>query len=175
MMKRDLAKSKGVRRLVLPRWAVPFVWAAIVLVIHVLAPWAIAKLGPRVGWTGAAPGGWNLIGLIPVAIGLALYAWCLAWHFRSYASSVDIGVTPPHLVVAGPYKYSRNPMYSSALLAWFGWVIYYGSPAMLIALGLLGSAFAFRVIPSEERQLQGAFGDEYLEYMRSVHRWIGRA
>jgi protein-S-isoprenylcysteine O-methyltransferase Ste14 len=39
---------------------------------------------------------------------------------------------------------------------------------------LLWSVFAFRVIPFEERQLQAMFGDDYLEYKRSVPRWMGR-
>jgi protein-S-isoprenylcysteine O-methyltransferase Ste14 len=34
--------------------------------------------------------------------------------------------------------------------------------------------FAFRVIPYEERQLEALFGDNYLDYKRSVRRWIWR-
>jgi len=65
-------------------------------------------------------------------------------------------------------------MYLSGLFAWLGWMIFYGSPAIFVALVLLWSVFAFRVIPLEERQLQAMFGDDYLDYKRSVHRWIGR-
>ena len=65
-------------------------------------------------------------------------------------------------------------MYLSGLFAWLGWTIFYGSPAIFVALVLLWSVFAFRVIPLEERQLQAMFGDDYLDYKRSVHRWIGR-
>ena len=173
-MKLHPPKWKGPHKLILPRWATPLVWAVLVLVIQILLPWAIAKLGPHFGWSQVAPGKWNLAGLIAVAIGLALYAWCLAVHFMSYPASVRIGLSPPHLVVAGPYKFSRNPMYLSGLFAWLGWMIFYGSPAIFVALVLLWSVFAFRVIPLEERQLQAMFGDDYLDYKRSVHRWIGR-
>jgi protein-S-isoprenylcysteine O-methyltransferase Ste14 len=51
-------------------------------------------------------------------------------------------------------------------------MVFYGSPAVLIALVLLWSIFAFRVIPHEERQLKDLFGDDYLDYKRSVPRWI---
>lgn len=174
MMKPELPKRKGRHELILPRWAIPLVWAVIVLVIQILLPWAIARLGPGLGRSQLAPSWWNLSGLIAVAIGLALHAWCLAFHFRSYRASVRVGFTPPHLVTAGPYRFSRNPMYVSGLFVWFGWTVFYGSPAVFVALVLLWSIFAFRVIPQEERQLEALFGDDYLEYKRSVRRWIGR-
>jgi protein-S-isoprenylcysteine O-methyltransferase Ste14 len=111
------------------------------LVILVVLPWAVARLGPRYGWSQAVPATWNLIGLIAVAIGLVLYVWCLAFHFKSYRAAVRIGFSPPHLVVGGPYKYSRNPMYVSGLFAWLGWTVFYGSPAVLVGLVLLWSVF----------------------------------
>ncbi len=65
-------------------------------------------------------------------------------------------------------------MYVAGLFAWIGWTVFYGSPAVFIGLVLLWSLFTFRVIPNEERQLEALFGDEYLEYKKSVPRWIGR-
>ena len=173
-MKPEIVKHKGRRELSLPRLVIPFVWAVIVLVIQILLPWAIAKLGPRFGGSQRMPMWWNLSGLVVVATGLVLYAWCLVFHYRSYRTSVRVGFSPPHLVVAGPYRVSRNPMYVSGLFVWFGWTIFYGSPAVFAALLLLWSVFAFRVIPYEERQLEVLFGDDYLEYKRSVGRWMGR-
>jgi protein-S-isoprenylcysteine O-methyltransferase Ste14 len=143
--------------------------------ILVVAPWALAKIGPRYGWAQAAPAAWNLIGLAGVAVGLALYVWCLVFHFKSYRAPVRVGFAPPHLVVDGPYQVSRNPMYAAGLLAWLGWALFYGSPAVLAGLLLLWSLFQFRVIPYEERQLEELFGDEYRDYTRSVPRWLGRA
>jgi protein-S-isoprenylcysteine O-methyltransferase Ste14 len=173
-MKPDPPKRKGRRELVLKRWIVPLVWAVIVLVIQVLLPWLVAKIGPRFGWYQQTPAWWNLSGLIAVAIGLWLYTWCLVFHYRSYPTSVRISFSPPHLVIAGPYKVSRNPMYVSGLFAWLGWTVFYGNPAVLVALFLLWIVFAFRVNPHEERQLEILFGDDYLEYKRYVRRWIGR-
>lgn len=172
-MKPELSKRKESRELLLPRWAIPLVWAVIVLVIQILLPWVISKLGPRFGWSQQTPTLWNMTGLIAVTIGLALYAWCLVFHFMSYRAAVRVGFSPPHLVTGGPYRVSRNPMYVSGLFVWLGWTFFYGSPAVLVALLLLFSAFAFRVIPYEERQLEELFGDDYLEYKRSVRRWMG--
>jgi protein-S-isoprenylcysteine O-methyltransferase Ste14 len=174
MMKPEIPKPKGHRALLLPKWAVPLVWAGIVLVIQVLLPWVVATIGPRFGWSQQIPLWWNLTGLIAVAVGLGVYTWCLAFHYKSYRDSVRIGFSPPHLVITGPYKVSRNPMYVSGLFTWLGWAIFYGSPAVFVALVLLWSIFAFRVIPHEERLLETLFGDDYLEHKRSVRRWIGR-
>jgi protein-S-isoprenylcysteine O-methyltransferase Ste14 len=145
----------------------------VVLVIQILLPWLAARIGIRFGWSGAIPGKWNLAGLIAVAVGLGLYVWCLTVHFRSYRSAVRVRFAPPHLVGGGPYRFSRNPMYVSGLFVWLGWAVFYGSPAVFTSLVLLWAVFAFRVIPHEERQLEALFGDDYLEYKRSVPRWIG--
>ena len=166
--------SNGRRERALPRWAIPLVWFVLVGVILVVLPWAVARLGPRYGWSQAGPALWNHVGLVPVALGLTFYVWSLVFHFKSYRAAVRVGFSPPHLVVGGPYQVSRNPMYVAGLSAWLGWTVFYGSPAVLGGLVLLWSLFTFRVIPYEERQLEALFGDEYLEYKNSVRRWIGR-
>lgn len=163
----------GNQELKLPRWAIPIVWAIIVLVIMIILPWIISLLGTRFGWYQGAPTAWNFAGLVGVVMGLTMYIWCLAFHFKSYREAVRIGFTPPHLVVTGQYKYSRNPMYVAGLFVWIGWTIFYGSLAVFIGLLLLWSIFTFRIIPYEERQLEALFGDEYIEYKRSVRRWLG--
>jgi protein-S-isoprenylcysteine O-methyltransferase Ste14 len=160
--------------ILLPRNLIPFVWAIIVLEIQILLPWAVSRIGSRIGWSQSAPSCWNSTGLAGVAIGVGLYAWCLLFHYRSYRTSVRVGFSPPHLVVLGPYQFSRNPMYLSGLFTWLGWTVFYGSPAVFIALVLLWLIFAFRVIPQEERQLESLFGEDYLEYKQSIRRWVGR-
>jgi protein-S-isoprenylcysteine O-methyltransferase Ste14 len=174
MMEPENLQNESRRELIIPRWSVPIVWAVIVLVIQVLLPWVAANFGPRFGWSPRSPAWWNLTGLFAVAIGLGLYAWCLVFHYRSYRASVRVSFSPLHLVIGGPYRISRNPMYVSGLFTWLGWVIFYGSPAVFAALVLLWGVFSFRVIPHEERQLEALFGDDYLDYKRSVRRWLGR-
>jgi len=170
----QLPTSKARREAALPRWAIPPVWAVLVGLILVVVPWALSRLGPRYGWAQGGPAVWNLLGLISVAPGLTFYIWSLVFHYRSYRAAVRIGFSPPHLVTGGPYQLSRNPMYVAGLLSWLGWALFYGSPAVLIGLVLLWALFTYRVIPYEERQLEGLFGDEYLAYKRSVRRWLGR-
>jgi protein-S-isoprenylcysteine O-methyltransferase Ste14 len=158
----------------IPRWAIPIVWTVIVLLIMVLAPWGVSRIGPRYGWDQDGAGMINNVGLVAVAAGLGMYAWSLVFHFKSYRTSVKVGFSPPELVIAGPYRVSRNPMYVAGLFTWLGWTIFFGSPAVLVALALLWMVFSFRVIPYEERQLEDLFGQDYLVYKSSIRRWFGR-
>jgi protein-S-isoprenylcysteine O-methyltransferase Ste14 len=174
MMKFRNPKMKERRKMNLPKKLVPFVWAILVLVILVFLPWIAAQVGYQLGWPLRTLVWWNFMGLIVVAIGLGLYVGSLVFHYRSYQAAVRLSFSPPHLVVAGPYQLSRNPMYIAGLLAWFGWTIFYGSPAVLVVMVLLWIVFNFRVIPHEERQLDALFGEEYLAYKRTVRRWLGR-
>jgi len=174
MNKPSLPTPQARREAALPRWAIPLVWAVLVGLILVVVPWALSKIGPRYGWSEGVPAAWNLLGLVAVAFGLTFYVWSLVFHFKSYRAAVRIGFEPPHLVTGGPYQVSRNPMYVAGLSAWLGWTVFYGSPAVLVGLALLWTLFTVRVIPYEERQLEGLFGDEYRAYKRSVRRWLGR-
>jgi protein-S-isoprenylcysteine O-methyltransferase Ste14 len=158
----------------IPKWAIPIVWGIIVLIIMVILPWAVSLLGVRYGWVQGMPAAWNYVGLVAVVMGLSTYIWSLVFHYKTYRAPVNVGFDPPHLVVAGPYQISRNPMYVAGLFTWIGWVIFYGSPAVLIGFAFLWTMFTVRVIPYEERQLEGLFGSEYLAYKKSVRRWLGR-
>jgi hypothetical protein len=40
------------------------------LVAHGVLPWAISLLGPWCVWRDGSPAVWNLLGLVPVAIGV---------------------------------------------------------------------------------------------------------
>ena len=173
-MKVKESKNQNKQNIVVPRWLVPLVWGILVLIIHFILPWLVSQIGTKHGWDQGYPSWWNLVGVVPLAIGLGLYIWCLVFHFRTYASSVRMGFAPPKLVTKGPYQFSRNPMYLSALFAWSGWPLFYGSLAVLIALIVLWLFFSFTVIPKEERQLKDIFGEEYLQYKHAVPRWMGR-
>lgn len=164
----------GNREIKLPKWAIPIIWGIIVLVIMIVIPWAISLLGTRFGWYQGIPALWNLAGIAVVVMGIAVYIWCLAFHFKSYREGVRIGFTPPHLVVTGPYRYSRNPMYVAGLFAWIGWTIFYGNIAVFVGLVFLWTIFTIRIIPYEENQLEALFGSDYIEYKKSAPRWLGR-
>lgn len=101
----------------------------------------------------------------------------LLWASRGLTAP---GGTPVHthgptdLITGGPYRYSRHPIYVSAL------GIILGEAILLSHLGLVayaGLAWGYiRVlIGYEEKTLREEYGDAYEDYCESVPRWIGLA
>ncbi|HKX11211.1 MAG TPA: isoprenylcysteine carboxylmethyltransferase family protein [Stellaceae bacterium] len=143
------------------------------IAVHGALPWLISLITPRHGWVDGWPGVWNLIGVIPVGAGLAMIAWAGSLHMRGSTGAWELESTPRYMLVKGPYRFSRNPMYPLELAMWLGWAMLYGSLAVLIAFVAWWIAFALFAIPYEERQLAARFGDSYLQYKNAVPRWFG--
>lgn len=76
------------------------------------------------------------------------------------------------LVIAGPYRYTRNPMYIAGMLltAAFGLWLNTWWPIILLVPTLL--IIRYYVIAREERYMRRRFGSEYDAYMKQVRRWL---
>ena len=151
-------------------------WLAYPLAIFVWVglPWAISLLTPRYGWVTGCPGLWNLPGLIPALLGTAGLIWGVAVHSAQSPEGIEWELDKSYLLKQGLYAYSRHPMYLSELVLMLGWVIFYGSAAVLIACAAWTLFFNYYQIPLEERVLEKHFGDAYREYKKKVPRWFGR-
>src|SRR5574341_1145374 len=125
------------------------------------------------GWP-APPGPWNLLGLIPVILGNIGLFWGILAHSAQTPRRIDFQLDKPYLLTDGLYRVSRNPMYVAELILMFGWVIFYGSVALLIAWVVWWASFNFYVIPQEERVMEALYGDAYREYKSKVPRWFGK-
>jgi protein-S-isoprenylcysteine O-methyltransferase Ste14 len=107
-----------------------------------------------------------------IAAGIALLAACI-WEFARSGRGTLSPIDPPrHLVVRGPYRYVRNPMYLGVTLIVLGEALLARS-ARLAAYWALWFLFvnAF-VVAYEEPSLRAQFGDPYDAYARRVRRWI---
>ena len=76
------------------------------------------------------------------------------------------------IVRAGPYRFSRNPIYLALSLLHLGIAIWANSPWLIATLIATLVLMVGVVIPREERYLEGRFGTEYVDYKTSVHRWL---
>lgn len=162
--------QEQLKRKSIPLWvgfiAALFVWEVI--------PWAISLLMPRYGWTADRPGAWNFLGLIPVVIGNFGLFWGILAHSAQTPRRIDFELDKPYLLTDRLYRYSRNPMYVAELILMFGWVIFYGSVAVMIGWVAWWAFFNFYVIPQEERVMEASFGEAYREYKKQVPRWLGK-
>ena len=114
------------------------------------------------------------VGVILATLGGALAVWCI-FTFATLGKGTPAPFDPPQrLVVRGPYRFVRNPMYLGAALALLGAALVYGSVALAgYALAFVAVLHAF-VLWYEEPTLRRMFGADYDAYSRSVHRWWPR-
>jgi len=137
-------------------------------------PWAISLPSPRYGWVTGHPGPWNLPGLIPVLFGTAGLIWGVAVHSGQSHRGIAWELDRNYLLRRGLHAFSRNPMYLSELVLLLGWVLFYGSIAVLIAFAVWFAFFNFYIVPLEERTLEAHFGEAFREYKNLVPRWFGK-
>lgn len=111
-------------------------------------------------------------GVAMTVIGAALALWCVV-TFAFVGKGTPAPFDPPRrLVVRGPYRVVRNPMYIGAALALGGAALYFESTALAAFVGLyLVVTHAF-VRFYEEPTLRRTFGEDYAAYCRRVRRWL---
>lgn len=76
------------------------------------------------------------------------------------------------LVLGGPYRFTRNPMYLALVLLYLGVGLLINSIWTLLLLPLVLLILYVTVIRREERYLAAAFGASYDVYRAQVRRWI---
>lgn len=77
-----------------------------------------------------------------------------------------------HLVVEGPFKWSRNPIYVANVMIVSGLGFVFGSLWHILMAALVGILINVLAIPGEERHLEHRFGKPYRDYVKKVRRWI---
>jgi protein-S-isoprenylcysteine O-methyltransferase Ste14 len=167
----EAGKDRSHARTVSRRTAFILVFAIGVPLGHGVVPWAISWLSPRHGWETSGPGMWNLLGLIPLALGIAGFVWIIRTAFVQTPDRVELQQAA-FLLTSGPYAYSRNPMYISELVLWLGWALFYGSVGVLIGLVIFVTVLVLGV-RYEEQVLSARLGETYRAYQRTVPRWLG--
>ena len=143
-----------------------------VLFIGLLLIYVPARL---LAWSGivrpAAIEVQQVAGMILGATGAAVVLWCI-FIFVSIGRGTPAPFDPPRrLVIRGPYRFVRNPMYIGAGLALASAALFYESLSLLGYTGLFFLTTHLFVVWYEEPTLQETFGQEYEVYRRQVRRW----
>jgi protein-S-isoprenylcysteine O-methyltransferase Ste14 len=118
-----------------------------------------------------AIGGWQSAGMLIGAAGAALALACIA-TFAIAGKGTPAPFDPPRrLVVRGPYRFVRNPMYIGAALAVAGAALFYQSTGLLGYIVAFLAATHLFVAAYEEPTLRRTFGLDYEQYCARVGRW----
>ena len=110
-------------------------------------------------------------GVLVVACGIGLVLSARMWFTRTGQSPIPWKPTP-ELILYGPYRFTRNPMYVGMTLFVIGfgvavndlWISLFAMPALL--------ALHFIAVLPEERYLAEKFGASYQSFLASVRRYI---
>ena len=80
----------------------------------------------------------------------------------------------PALIIAGPYRRLRNPLFAGVLLFLGGLAIVTGVRGLLALTALTAIGMNAWLVRVEEPRLRARFGEAYEAYLVSVPRWIPR-
>ena len=122
----------------------------------------IATPAPR--WLGAA--GWT-VALLGLAFSLSGIA-----TFGAAGTTMFPFEPARRLVMGGPYRFTRNPMYVGGVISYIGVAVAMNVAWPLLLLPLVILTLYWFVIRAEERYLLEMFGDAYAEYRARVRRWL---
>lgn len=117
------------------------------------------------------PRPFRYLGVVPFAIGLWLILWVNA-IFRRVGTTIKPFEESSVLVVEGPFRISRNPIYLGMLLALFGVGVLLGSLTPLLMVPTFAFLLDARFIRAEEGILTKTFGRRFEDYMSRVRRWL---
>lgn len=129
------------------RWRVPlgFLSAAVFLFFA------------RPTWLTLAAGG------IIALLGLALRAWS-AGHIRKNQQ----------LAIAGPYAWTRNPLYLGSFILGLGFTVASNQPVLVLLFAALFLGIYLSVMRVEARTLAELFGEDYSKYAAVVPLFFPR-
>lgn len=118
----------------------------------------------------------RLAGLLPMVLGAALMLACV-WRFGAQGEGTPAPFDPPRrLVIHGPYRWVRNPMYWGMGLFLIGEAVLFAGNSMRLLVYAVALVFIVNLFVHlyEEPTLRQTFGAQYESYCAAVPRWFPR-
>ncbi|HWY61360.1 MAG TPA: isoprenylcysteine carboxylmethyltransferase family protein [Rhizomicrobium sp.] len=113
-----------------------------------------------------------VLGAVLVVAGASLGFWAFRL-FRTEGTELNpASEANKTLVVRGPFRFTRNPMYLGLVLLSLGIAFWAGAVPMFVVPVLVFAVANWVHIPFEEAKMRHQFGAAFDDYTRSVRRWI---
>ena len=144
-------------------------WPPWLYLTTLLAAWVAGRLVPIA--PGFAPPWLRVAGWLLFACGVAIGLAGIG-RFRSGRTPVDPTACAQALVTDGIYRFTRNPMYAGAVVAYAGLGLAWPSVWLLLLTPAMAVGLQRLAIEREERHLEVRFGQAFLDYKACVRRWL---
>jgi protein-S-isoprenylcysteine O-methyltransferase Ste14 len=150
-------------------------WGGTTLLIVLLAPW----------WLSSAPAplALRVLGCLLALVSVGIGTWAcykMGWARLLFAGALFLpgagaeeNRVPQRLVVEGPYRHVRNPLYISDFALILGTALLANGTFLFLLAALYVAQLALQ-LPLEERELYRRFGSRYGRYCELVPRFVPR-
>ncbi len=145
-------------------------WPPLLLVLSGFAAWWLGRLVP-LQWPGQGDLAAQIVGLGNGVAGILLLAWSALTLWRG-RTTVRPDRAASALVVDGPYRFRRNPIYIADALILLGIAEVTRNVWFAIAVVPFLILVTLLAILPEERHLEARFGDEWRDYKARVRRLL---
>jgi len=137
-----------------------------------VVPWMMSQWSLQAPFCDLQPIRW--LGVVLILLGIPVLVDTFA-RFALQGGGTPAPVAPPqHLVITGPNRYVRNPIYLALVAIVLGQGLLLGNASLLVYGVLLWVGFHIFVLAYEEPTLRETFGAEYDTYCANVSRWLPR-
>ncbi len=139
-----------------------------IALLLLLLSWIVKKFFPEFNVISYP---YNKFGVVILILGLSLTFWAF-YLFKKSKTPLIPGEKPTFMVMEGPYKFTRNPMYLGVSIALLGAAVYFGNLFSFLSPILFFISANFYFIPFEEKLMEKTFKEHYLMYKKHVRRWL---
>lgn len=155
---------------------VGLMWIGTTLVLILLAPYWLE-------WSWQGPLALQIAGAVILLVSVGVGVWAagqMGWARLLFAAALfppgqgaEENNVPQRLVVRGPYRYVRNPLYDTDMTLILGTALLTQNWGLVLLLAAYIAQLALQ-LPLEERELRARFGEPYRRYCRLVPRFVPR-
>ena len=105
-------------------------------------------------------------------IALVGYIYCMVLFAKDGKGTIVPSDPPKKLIIKGPYRYTRNPIFLLHMLFYLGLAFTFSFLLLFVYFVLSIPVYHLRVRYKEEPIMVDRFGSDYENYMKKVPRWL---
>ena len=113
----------------------------------------------------------HLYGGIVIGLAILIAGFSI---FEFHRANTDVRPDKPDsaLIISGPYRYTRNPLYIVLTLVQITIALWFNNAWVLVLIIPSVIVITQYAITREECYLEKMFGQDYLDYKQHVRRWL---